>query len=681
MRLAWTLAVALLLPGVALGQVQITFQASTPALTLYRIAPQPGALPEDLSALLDAIATQPGTHAGPITVSPDGNWYVFHSGRFDAGCANSNACLTIAPSSVASAETIAIGGNVIYGEGGVALPGGTAVVYSDGGATHARDLWIVQKQGGVWTGPVLLTGASSFDFNFAPALSPDGTKVIFDAGASSFPSTAVCEVGVDGTGFQVLVTNLDGPPPPYGPSTEAFSGSRAPDASLVFEAEWVSGGGLSERIWRLPAGGGVPALVNGAFANDNSPCVLPDGRIASLYLGAPPPNDNHQIKIMDPDGTNAFALTSSGFIPGFVEVDDVGMGCGPSSGGAPSADLAVAQSDAPDPVSTGGAVSYSVLVTNNGPAAATGVTLTDTLPSGAAFVSSLPGAPTCTASAGILTCGLGGLAAGISTTVTIVVQSGAPGTLTNTAAVAANESDPAAGNNTALETTTVVAGPIGELVHGSSEARDLAALPGPLPAEGLFHIHQAPHASYEIVVDATAADIGSGSGPFLELVEGSTTIQSSVGIGAGSSRSLRFENAAGTALDTRSVRVRSGGCTITCGPESVYRIRAYETTYHVARFNNSGTQTSVLVVQNTSRDAVTGNVWFWDAAGAAVGNQPLSLGPGQALALNTSTIAPNTSGSITLSSDARYGALEGKAVAVEPATGFTFDTPFLPRPR
>jgi hypothetical protein len=34
-----------------------------------------------------------------------------------------------------------------------------------------------------------------------------------------------------------------------------------------------------------------------------------------------------------------------------------------------------------------------------------------------------------------------------------------------------------------------------------------------------------------------------------------------------------------------------------------------------------------------------------------------------------------------VSNDGRYGSLAGKAVAVEPATGFTFDTAMTPRSR
>ena len=48
--------------------------------------------------------------------------------------------------------------------------------------------------------------------------------------------------------------------------------------------------------------------------------------------------------------------------------------------------------------------------------------------------------------------------------------------------------------------------------------------------------------------------------------------------------------------------------------------------------------------------------------------------------LNTSTVVSGIGGTVTFSNDAPFGALAGKAVAVEPGTGFTFDTAMIPRP-
>ena len=120
-------------------------------------------------------------------------------------------------------------------------------------------------------------------------------------------------------------------------------------------------------------------------------------------------------------------------------------------------DLEVAKSDAPDPVRVGQQLTYAIAVRNNGPSDATGVTLTDTLPPVVTFVSSTPGAPTCTHLAGVVTCNLGTLASGAQTVVTIeVVAPGTPGTITNTASATANEADSVPGNNSDSESTQVI---------------------------------------------------------------------------------------------------------------------------------------------------------------------------------------------------------------------------------
>ena len=118
-----------------------------------------------------------------------------------------------------------------------------------------------------------------------------------------------------------------------------------------------------------------------------------------------------------------------------------------------------------------------------------------------------------------------------------------------------------------------------------------------------------------------------------------------------------------------------------CGPDAQYRVRGWDTSYRAARFNNSGTQITVLVVQNETSAVVNGHVWFWGSGGALLGSQAISLQPRGTLTLNTSSVVPASSGSLTISHDGPYAGLSGKAVAVEPATGFTFDTPLLVRPR
>jgi hypothetical protein len=101
------------------------------------------------------------------------------------------------------------------------------------------------------------------------------------------------------------------------------------------------------------------------------------------------------------------------------------------------------------------------------------------------------------------------------------------------------------------------------------------------------------------------------------------------------------------------------------------------TTSTVARFNNSGTQVTVVVLQNTADNLVAGTLWFWNTAGGLAGSWPFSIAAHGTLTLNAATVVPSTGGTITVSNDGRHGDLSGKAVAVEPATGFTFDTPLV----
>ena len=91
---------------------------------------------------------------------------------------------------------------------------------------------------------------------------------------------------------------------------------------------------------------------------------------------------------------------------------------------------------------------------------------------------------------------------------------------------------------------------------------------------------------------------------------------------------------------------------------------------------------TVLVLRNESAVAVSGTLWFWRGSdGAVAGTQGFTLPAHGAVTINTAPIAPGASGSVTITHDGRHGELGGKAVAVEPATGFTFDTVLELRPR
>jgi hypothetical protein len=107
-----------------------------------------------------------------------------------------------------------------------------------------------------------------------------------------------------------------------------------------------------------------------------------------------------------------------------------------------------------------------------------------------------------------------------------------------------------------------------------------------------------------------------------------------------------------------------------------YEVIMRDTTLAVPRWNNASTQTTVLLISNQSPDAVTGSVFFYGPSGTLLHTEPLSIAVAGVQVMNTATFAPlaGLAGSATVAHTGGYGALAGKAVALEPGTGFTFDT-------
>lgn len=150
--------------------------------------------------------------------------------------------------------------------------------------------------------------------------------------------------------------------------------------------------------------------------------------------------------------------------------------------------LSLTQTDSPDPVTANADLTYTLTVTNDSASEATGVTLTDTLPSGVTFVSATASQGTCSGN-GTINCAIGSLVIGGTATVTIVVKPTTQGTITNTATVTGNEADSTPGNNTATATTTV-RGALGALtlsptdVIGTKASVGTVTLSEPAPAGG-----------------------------------------------------------------------------------------------------------------------------------------------------------------------------------------------------
>jgi hypothetical protein len=116
------------------------------------------------------------------------------------------------------------------------------------------------------------------------------------------------------------------------------------------------------------------------------------------------------------------------------------------------------------------------------------------------------------------------------------------------------------------------------------------------------------------------------------------------------------------------------------GADSGYEIQLRDTTYSIPRWNNSGSQVTVLLISNIKSTPVTGSVFFYGADGGLLATQTLSIPPNGVQTVSTASIPAlaGLSGSVGIAHVGGYGALSGKAVSLEPSTGFTFDTAMTP---
>jgi uncharacterized delta-60 repeat protein/uncharacterized repeat protein (TIGR01451 family) len=200
----------------------------------------------------------------------------------------------------------------------------------------------------------------------------------------------------------------------------------------------------------------IPSSADFALARYNH-----DGSLDSIFASGGKVTTDFGVF----DVANGVALQSDGKI--------VAAGTGGSGsdfalarylGDAVGADLSITKSGAPNPVLSGNRLTYTLALTNDGPQDATGVTVTDALPGSLHFNSVSSRQGTCTRSTatnpqpkgGTVTCSVGNLVHGANATITIVVTATTPGTVTNTAKVSGNETDPDSSNNSATATTAVV---------------------------------------------------------------------------------------------------------------------------------------------------------------------------------------------------------------------------------
>jgi hypothetical protein len=281
----------------------------------HRVIAKAGGAVEDLTTPMNAISAGSDNF---VNTSKDGDWLVANSGRFS--CAT-GSCLDLFAGALASgAEVKPAGQSVQSADARPAVAsGGGVIVYPATGGPHSVDLYAIKKTLTGWSAPVLLTAASPFAFHHDVSVASDGTRAVFDCGADPYaqPPTSMCEVATDGTGFQEVLSPSDGPD--HGASHALHHPDYTPQGDFVFEADWPS-----EQIWKVARGSKAPVQLSAATeTDDNSPCVLPNGRVASLWLGRPGNNGSvHELKVMNADGSGSVMVMTG------TDIVDIGIGCG-----------------------------------------------------------------------------------------------------------------------------------------------------------------------------------------------------------------------------------------------------------------------------------------------------------------------------------------------------------------
>jgi uncharacterized repeat protein (TIGR01451 family)/CSLREA domain-containing protein len=177
--------------------------------------------------------------------------------------------------------------------------------------------------------------------------------------------------------------------------------------------------------------------------------------------------------------------------------------------------LGLTKSDAPDPVLTGATITYTLTVTNDGPATALSAWLTDPLSPLTTYKSSTTSQGGCLHSSGTVSCDLGAMSSGASATVTIAVTAASAGTATNTATARSGNSLPQPA------TTTTQVNPAADLALALIDTPDpvTAGTPltyaigvtnsGPSPATGVMVSDTLPAG---VALISAAASQGSCSG-------------------------------------------------------------------------------------------------------------------------------------------------------------------------
>jgi uncharacterized repeat protein (TIGR01451 family) len=294
------------------------------------------------------------------------------------------------------------------------------------------------------------TFLGSSDFDYGSGIAVDGQSSIYLAGNSSATwGSPVRAYRGGNNGFVVKMTEADLFLRKSASPSPAFVGTPLTYTLVVTNV------GL-ETAPSVMITDTLPASVTFKVASVNQgSCGQPSGGKVVCAVGSVPPTQTITVTLVVTP-TASGVITNSAIVSGGPTDPSGNNSATISTTVILAADLGLSKRAAPSPALVNDPFTYTLVVTNAGPSAASGVTLVDTLPVSISFISAGATQGSCGQPAGqVISCSLGSVAVGGQVTATIVVSSSLLGSVINSATVSGAESDPVTGNNSAQVTTVV----------------------------------------------------------------------------------------------------------------------------------------------------------------------------------------------------------------------------------
>src|SRR3954464_11016012 len=312
---------------------------------------------------------------------------------------------------------------------------------------------------------VLKAGSAQFGIN-NQTINETFTTTSDSADSNNANNTAVVSTQYVTPHADMQITASDSPDPvaPNGNITYTVNVTNAgPDAAANATMNAILNNTLRYQSITVPAGWSCPALVAGHGATFT--CTAANlGLTTSVFtvvLNAGSAQFGNVNQTINQTFTTSNDFADSNSANNAVVVSTAYV--------VPTANLAVTNSDAPDPVNSGATITYTQTITNNGPDAAANANITESIGSGVTFQSiAAPGGWSCTTPAvggtGSISCSITSLANAATASFTVVVNVPAvSGSITNTISGSSDASVSALANNSATATTSVTPPPSADL--------------------------------------------------------------------------------------------------------------------------------------------------------------------------------------------------------------------------